>query len=86
MINDDRLIYNTLEKWDFGVDGTGNIFNFFNMKHLVDRTKEYFKGDVFLVSYIILLNTIINVCLIYKFSVLVEAYCLLVYHRILLVM
>ncbi|XP_075226562.1 cap-specific mRNA (nucleoside-2'-O-)-methyltransferase 2-like isoform X2 [Lycorma delicatula] len=50
MINDDRLIYNTLHKWNFGDDATGDLFNKKNMEFLVESTKETFNDEVLLVT------------------------------------
>lgn len=38
MIPDDRLIKNTLERWDFGLDNTGDIMQYHNHLTLVSRT------------------------------------------------
>lgn len=39
MITDDRFMLQTLQKWDFGVDYTGNIMKNENLEHLQARCK-----------------------------------------------
>ncbi|RZF46465.1 hypothetical protein LSTR_LSTR012540 [Laodelphax striatellus] len=50
MINDDRLIYHTLPKWNFGTDGTGNIQVVENMNFIVMDARERFPSGVMLVT------------------------------------
>ena len=37
MINDDRFIFHTLNNWDFGIDDTGNLIEFANLNHLINK-------------------------------------------------
>lgn len=39
MIDDDRLIADTLSKWYFGADDTGDVMNLGNMKDLLSSTR-----------------------------------------------
>lgn len=48
MINDDRFIISSLERWCFGTDYTGNLMSLENMDYLVEKARE--KGDVLLVT------------------------------------
>ncbi|XP_022193426.2 cap-specific mRNA (nucleoside-2'-O-)-methyltransferase 2 [Nilaparvata lugens] len=50
MINDDRLIFHTLPKWNFGADGTGNIQEVDNMKFIVEDARQKFPSGVMLVT------------------------------------
>jgi hypothetical protein len=47
MINDDRFILHTLDKWNFGLDYTGDLMDIKNMLHIVKKAVEM--GDVLLV-------------------------------------
>ncbi|PNF33148.1 hypothetical protein B7P43_G14451, partial [Cryptotermes secundus] len=44
MINDDRFILHTLDKWNFGLDYTGDLMDIKNMLHIVKKATEM--GDV----------------------------------------
>ncbi len=57
MIDDDRLILDTLEKWHFGKDDTGNILNIDNISDLQERAKII--SPIHLVSYPIIVNLVI---------------------------
>lgn len=48
MINDDRFIISSLEKWCFGSDYTGNLMSLKNVKNLLEKSRE--KGNVLLVT------------------------------------
>jgi len=50
IINDDRLILNTLDNWEFGPDYTGDIFQAEYSEHLYQMVHERFDGNVFLVT------------------------------------
>jgi hypothetical protein len=58
MINDDRFILHTLDKWNFGLDYTGDLMNVKNMLHIVKKAVEM--GDVLLVSFC---ATVLSLCL-----------------------
>lgn len=40
MICDDRLMFHTLDHWDFGVDETGNIMDWENSQAIIDNVKK----------------------------------------------
>lgn len=58
MINDDRFILHTLDKWNFGLDYTGDLMNIKNMLHIVKKAAEM--GDVLLVRCFV---TVMSVCI-----------------------
>lgn len=40
MIDDDRFVFYTLDKWDFGVDNTGNLMKWENSQAIINNTKK----------------------------------------------